>query len=116
MLTENVGVVGTWDRCNKRTKRKHSTHSLVARWYADLGTIDEPRKILHEGYVHEYVDDELVGTALKRRAYRHCQAAVVAHLHPMAGIGVPVDEMYAAQGERMAASRPLFLERRKLWA
>lgn len=112
-LDDRAGVVGTWDKCNRRTKWNHSTHSLVTRTYADLGTIDEPRKIYHEGYVHEYVDDELVGTAMRRKAYRHARGAVVEHLHPMAGY--PSDDLYERQGERMAASKALYRERRRLW-
>lgn len=114
MLDDRAGVIGTWDKCNRRTRWNHSTHSLVTRDYADSGTIDEPNKIFHEGYVHEFVDDELVGTALHRKAYRHCRKAVVAHLHPMAGY--PTDALYDKQGERMAASRALYNERRRLWA
>jgi hypothetical protein len=114
-LDKGAGVVGTWDRCNRRTKWNHSTHSLLTRDYAEMPTIDGQRGPLFEGYVHEFVDDELIGTAVHRRAYRHCRAAVVEHLHPMAGRGVPVDELYAAQAERMAASRQLFKERRRMW-
>lgn len=114
MLDDTAGVIGTWDKCNRRTKWNHSTHSLVTRGYANLGTIDGQPGIYFEGYVHEFVDDEMVGTALKRKAYRHARKAVVEHLHPMAD-KAPVDELYAAQGERMAASRELYNQRRLLW-
>jgi len=113
-LDERAGVVGTWDMSNRRTKWDHSTHSLVTREYARLGTIDQPGRLLHEGYPHEYVDDELVGTAKHRKAYRHCRGAVVEHLHPMVG-KAPTDELYDAQADRMAVGRVLFNERRKLW-
>jgi hypothetical protein len=115
-LDDHIGVVGTQDLCNRRTRtRRHSTHSLVTRWYADLGTIDQPRTIYHEGYPHEWVDDELCETAKRRGAYAHAMDAIVEHLHPMNG-GAPVDELYAAQGERITAGRPLFEERRRLWS
>jgi hypothetical protein len=115
-LTPGVGVVGTNDLCNRRTMRgEHSTHSLVTREYVErFGTIDEPGKILHEGYVHEFVDDELVGTARKRRAYAHAAKAVVEHLHPMNG-QAPMDSLYRRQGMRMRASRDLYQRRRQLW-
>lgn len=113
MLDGTAGVVGTWDKCNRRTKWNHSTHSLVTRDYADLGTIDGQPGIFFEGYVHEFVDDELVGTAIKRKAYRHTRKAIVAHLHPMAGF--PSDDLYERQAERMAASRALYEERRRMW-
>jgi hypothetical protein len=64
----SIGVVGTVDDCNPRTfDGSHSTHSLVARWYADLGgCVDQAGVIYHEGYAHEYCDDELVQTAKYR--------------------------------------------------
>jgi hypothetical protein len=115
-LTPGIGVVGTNDLCNRRTMRgEHSTHSLVTREYVDrFGTIDEPGKVLHEGYVHEFVDDELVGTARKRRAYAHASKAIVEHLHPMNG-QAPMDRLYRRQGMRMRASRDLYQRRRMLW-
>ncbi len=114
LLTDGIGVVGTVDACNRRTERgEHSTHSLVTRPYAELGTIDGQPGLLHEGYVHEYVDDELVGTARKRGAYAHAFDAIVEHLHPMAGH--PTDELYEQQNARMQASRSLYRKRRRMW-
>lgn len=113
-MVGHVGVVGTNDLCNRRTRFHHSTHSLVTRDYADLGTIDQPRTIYHEGYPHEFCDDELVETAKRRGAYVHARDAIVEHLHPMNG-QAPMDELYAQQGERIAAGRALFRERRRLW-
>lgn len=115
-LGDGIGVVGTNDLTNPRTMRgEHSTHSLVTREYVDVfGTIDEPRKVLHEGYRHEYVDDELVGTAKKRGAWAFAAHSYVEHLHPMAG-KAPMDPLYAAQAERMRMSRNLYRRRRLLW-
>lgn len=114
-LAPGVGVVGTNDLCNKRTRRQHSTHSLVTRDYVDrYGTIDEPRKILHEGYEHELCDDEFVLTATHRGAYVHADDCYVEHLHPMNG-KAPSDDLYAQQTRRILAGRPLFNERSRLW-
>ena len=115
-LTTGIGVVGTNDLTNPRVMSgKHATHSLVTRAYVDeFGTIDEPGKVLHEGYVHEFVDDELVGTAKRRGAWAFATDAQVEHLHPMAG-KAPMDELYAAQASRMAASRDLYRRRCRLW-
>lgn len=113
-LGNGIGVVGTNDLCNKRTMRgQHSTHSLVTREYAALGQVDGAGGLMHEGYIHEYCDDELVGTAKKRGAYAHAQDAVVEHLHPMAGH--PTDPQYDQQAARMQASRDLYRKRRRLW-
>lgn len=111
-----TGVVGTQDLANLRVLRgEHSTHSLVIRTYVDqYGTIDEPAKILHEGYWHEFVDDELVETAKHRDAWVFAAKSVVEHLHPMAG-KAPTDSLYDQQKLRMHRSRPLLIQRRRLW-
>lgn len=115
-LAPGVGVVGTNDLGSPRViAGDHATHSLVTRDYADrFGTIDEPGKILHEGYPHEFVDDELVETAKHRGAWAFAADAHVEHLHPSWGKAAP-DRMYGQQRRRMAAGRPIYNERRRLW-
>jgi len=110
-----IGVVGTQDQCNTRVRRGvHATHSVVSRRYVDAhGTIDGPG-VLHEGYVHEFVDDEFVATARKRRAFAFEHRSIVEHLHPMVG-KAPSDPMYAAQGSRMMIDRRTFQRREHLW-
>jgi glycosyltransferase involved in cell wall biosynthesis len=114
-MTDEIGCVGTQDLCNRRVVRgEHATHFLLARWYAEQSCIDGSPGPLFEGYEHEFVDDELIGTARKRDVYAFAGDAVVEHLHPDVG-KAPTDRLYQAQGERMARSRPLFEERRELW-
>lgn len=113
-LSDEVRVVGTNDLANPRTRKGHSTHSLLTRDYAQLGLIDGSPGVLHEGYEHEYCDDEFVGTARKRGAYAHAHDAYVEHLHPMAGKG-EWDDSYRQQKQRMAASRAEYVRRRRLW-
>lgn len=110
-----VGVVGTLDMANSRvTKGRHATHSLVARSYVDAhGTIDGPG-VLHEGYIHEFVDDEFIQTAMMRNAFRFEPESVVEHLHPMVG-KAPMDELYAASRHRMRIDRGRYARRRRLW-
>ena len=111
-----IGVVGTQDLANHRVIRgEHATHSLVSRDYIDQwGTIDEARKVLHEKYRHEFVDDELVQTAKRRNAFAFAHHSIVEHLHPLVG-KAPVDEMYAAQRERMRIDSRVFRRRQRLW-
>jgi len=110
-----IGVVGTQDLCNRRVLRgEHATHFLVTREYAELPLIDGGRGPLCEEYPHEFVDDELVGTARHRGAWAFAAGSVVEHLHPDAG-KAPSDELYAAQAERMRRGRPIFNKRRALW-
>jgi len=115
LMSDTVGVVGTNDLCSRRVLAgTHSTHSLVARWYCDLGTIDEPGKLLHEGYPHEFVDDELIATAKHRGAYAHAHDSLVEHLHPDAG-KAPMDDLYAARRPRMRLGRRIYRQREHLW-
>jgi len=111
-----VGVVGTVDDTNPRTiAGEHSTHSLVARWYADCCAVsDQPGAIYHEGYYHEFCDDELVRTAIHRGAYGHAFDAHVEHLHPM-GNKAPDDETYRRGRSKSMLSRKLFSDRAPLW-
>lgn len=114
-LGGSVEVVGTNDLTNKRTARGHSTHSLVTRLYVDqFGTIDRPGEVLHEGYWHEFVDDELVATARARSAYAHAPDSFVEHLHVMAG-KAPMDDLYRQQPIRMRYGRRVYERRRHLW-
>ena len=112
-----IGVVGTQDLAPTDRARagEHSTHCMIRRSYADeRGTIDEPGTILHEGYPHEYVDDELVETAKARGAWTFAAGSVVEHLHPSWG-KAPRDALYNGQRRRMEAGRRVYLRRRGLW-
>jgi hypothetical protein len=113
-LDHGIGVVGTNDLGSPRVMAgEHSTHSLVTRDYADkYGTIDGPGQILFEGYVHEFVDDELVGTAKHRRAFSFAFFSHVEHLHGNWGKEIPApdgrpDVLYPQQQARMRQSAPL---------
>lgn len=113
-----VGVVGTQDLAPTERARtgEHATHCLVRRTYFEqLGTIDESGKVLHEGYPHEFVDDELVATAKARGAWSFAFGSIVEHLHPSWG-KAPTDRLYRAQARRMVAGRSVFDRRRHLWA
>jgi hypothetical protein len=108
MNDPRIGVVGTQDLCNGRTLRgEHATHFLVRRSYMlERGTVDERGKIFHEGYPHEYVDDELVGTARARGAWAFAEASIVEHLHPSVG-KAPLDPLYEQQRARMRRGQRL---------
>jgi len=115
-LAPGIGVVGTNDLGNPSVRQGlHATHSLVTRVYADVqGLIDRPGAILHEGYIHEYVDNELVETAQSRGAWAMALDARVEHLHPHWGKG-QMDALYAQQPMRMRRSRIVYARRRHLW-
>jgi glycosyltransferase involved in cell wall biosynthesis len=110
-----IGVVGTNDLGNPRVvKGLHATHSLITRDYAERGTIDDPSRVLHEAYPHEFVDDEFIQTAKKRRAFAHASTSVVEHLHPLWNKG-EWDEVYSPHKKRMAIGRRIYNKRRPLW-
>jgi hypothetical protein len=112
-LREGAGVIGTNDLHNPRVLRgQHSTHPLVRREYAELGAIDGG-PLLHEGYDHQYVDDEVVATAKHRGEWAFAAEAKVEHLHPYFQ-GAPMDKTYQKGMARIAADRALFQRRRRL--
>jgi glycosyltransferase involved in cell wall biosynthesis len=114
-LTGDVGVVGTNDLGNRRVRvGRHATHNLVTRDYIARGTIDEPGKVLHEGYRHNFCDDELVQTARLRRAWAFARRSVVEHLHPDWGKAQD-DDVYRYGKQTFEIDRGLFRERRALW-
>lgn len=113
-----VGVVGTQDLAPTERARtgEHATHFLVRRSYVEeFGTIDQPGRLFHEGYPHEFVDDELVGTAKHRGAWAFAGSSVVEHLHPSWG-KAPSDPLYRRQRARMSAGARTLARRRPLWA
>lgn len=115
-LSDAVHVVGTNDLGNPRTiDGSHSTHTLVTRTYVDThGTIDEDGKVLHEGYPHEFVDDEFVATAKYRNAYAGATDSVVEHLHHRWGKR-PKDHLGAGGVMRVARGRSHYNARKHLW-
>jgi len=113
-------VVGTVDLTNdKVTAGEHSTHTLIARSYCDDpgACVDGPYTVMHPGYSHEYVDDELVCTAKARGVWAHASGSVVEHLHHRrrAGQALPDDDTYRKGRASRRADRALFESRRHLW-
>lgn len=112
-------VIGTDDRCNPRVRSgRHSTHSLVARSYVEeVGTGDRPGHMLHEGYEHGFVDDELVWIARRRGEFAFSYGSVVEHLHPRnRQEQIALDATYekALDGRAHARDRALFRRRQRL--
>ena len=113
-MTPGIGVVGTNDLANRRTvDGDHSTHSLVSREYADRGLADGGSGILWEGYVHNFVDDELIATAKHRAAYAKSDA-IVEHMHPNWGTA-PHDTTYDVGRKSFTRDRQLYKQRQRLW-
>lgn len=111
-----AGVIGTNDLGNATVMRGlHSTHPIVRREYIEAqGTIDEPRKVLHEGYQHQWVDTELVETAKARGQWAFAPASRVEHLHFMWGKSKR-DATYDKALSTSQEDHRLFGQRRRLW-
>lgn len=112
-----VGVVGTNDLGSPRVMAgEHATHFLITRDYVEQhGLIDEPGKIFHEGYWHEFVDDECVGTAKYRGAWAAAVDAHVRHHHPNWDASIKMDSLYQQQQRRIRYGQRIFRRRRRLW-
>lgn len=109
-------VVGTDDCANPLVKAgRHSTHSLVRVDYLDRGTIDECGKLLHEGYDHQYCDNELVQTAMARGEWVFAHNAKIEHLHPFFRPGVPADDTYTKGLAKGHEDMTLYQARQYLW-
>lgn len=112
------GVIGTMDCSNPRVQMGlHSTHPVVARWYADeLGTVDGPGRVVVDAYRHNFVDTELVATAKARNLWVFARAAVIEHLHPHFRPEVATDATYELGQSSFDQDRATFLRREHLWA
>jgi hypothetical protein len=108
-------VVGTNDLGNATVMAgRHATHSLVHRSYVEQGTIDDPGCLLHEGYLHNWVDTEFIGTAMKRDAFTFCRDSHVEHMHPFWQKGED-DAIYEKGRQGYRQDRRLYLKRQRLW-
>ena len=108
-------VIGTNDLGNATVmKGLHSTHSLVHKSYALDGTIDEPGKLFHEGYHHNYCDTEFCETAMSRGEFAFARDSHVEHLHPFWGKGAD-DGIYEKGRKHYHSDGRLYARRRRLW-
>jgi glycosyltransferase involved in cell wall biosynthesis len=113
----NACVIGTNDMGNPAViKGNHSTHSLVLRDYIKEcgGSYNEPGRIYHEGYRHNFVDTELVATAKSREAWAFSSKSLVEHLHPDWKKGHK-DDVYELGKSGWYDDQKLFEKRSGLW-
>jgi len=108
-------VIGTNDLGNPTVMAgKHAVHWLVHRDYIAAGTIDEPGKLLHDGYHHNFVDNEFVGTAKRRGQWAFAAASHVEHQHWLWGKGKD-DATYALGRDTYRADSRTWAKRKRLW-
>jgi hypothetical protein len=109
-------VVGTNEVDNRRVRQGlHSCHPFISRAYVNSvgASWDGPGVVCHEGYRHQYVDDEIVLAAKQRGVWAFAEDAVLEHLHPIHG-KAPQDAIYRLGASAASADRATFMERRRL--
>jgi hypothetical protein len=116
-VAKNYGakVVGSNDLANPRVVRgEHATHWMVARDYiAEVGASwDGPGVWAHEGYRHNFVDDEIVSAAIQRGVFQVALGSIVEHFHPMTG-KAETDDVYEECQKHFMADARLFEKRLK---
>lgn len=108
-------IIGTNDLGNPRVMSgDHATHLLIRRSYVDEfgASWDGPKVVCHEGYRHNFVDDEIVTAAKQRGVWQMALGSVVEHLHPLFNKGVE-DEVYEIGQSSWGLDRALFKARRE---
>lgn len=81
-------VVGTNDLGNPRVMAgEHSGHLLIRRSYVDEvgASWDGPGVLAHEGYRHNFVDQEIVDAAKQRGVWQMALGSIVEHNHYLWG-------------------------------
>lgn len=113
----DAGVIGTNDLSGSRSnlEGRHATHYLVRRSYSEgapaVPDVDPPAAYF-EGYVHNFVETELIDVAIERGAFRSCLESIVEHLHPAWGKAEP-DEVYDLASSAWNDDRALYRARRE---
>lgn len=106
------GILGTNDLGNHACiVGEHTTHPIVSRNYIqEYGTIDEPNKLLHEGYIHNFVDVEMVSTAKQRNCWKGMTTCIIEHMHP-AWKKAEWDPVYQRGQDNLGHDRQLWITR-----
>jgi GT2 family glycosyltransferase len=107
---DGADVIGTNDMHSPRCATgEWSPHPVIRRAYVDEvgASWDGPKVVAHEGYHHNFPDDEIAAAAAQRGAWAFAAHAKVEALHPMWG-NAPDDATYALGRERFAEDKALF--------
>lgn len=99
---------GGGDRC--------VTIFLIRRKYIEeqSGCMDTPNVVFYPGYYHQYVDNELYETAIKRNVFAKCPSSHIEHMHPGFGKGQK-DSTYSKADSHTQQDQKTYQSRRHLW-
>ena len=107
---DGADVVGTNDMHNPRCAAgEWSPHPLIRRAYIDEAgaSWDGPKVVAHEGYRHNFPDDEIAAAAAQRGAWVMAPHAKVEALHPLWGNAAD-DATYALGRKHFEQDKALF--------
>jgi hypothetical protein len=110
---DGAHVIGTNDLHNPRVvSGEHATHLLIRRNYIDErgASWDGPKIVCHEGYRHNFVDDEIVTVAKQRDVWAFAPHSKVEHLHPFWG-NAEMDATYERGASSALQDKVLFEQR-----
>ena len=115
---DHIKVVGTNDLLNTFVLQGlHATHYLVDREYIwQTGGVIDGRKgeVLFEGYAHNFVDTEFIGTAKARAVFAPCLTSFVEHNHYTVGKS-DNDPTYEKGAVDIQKDADTYYSRRELW-
>lgn len=109
----NYSVISFEDNCNPTLP---GTNFLIRRKYIkeDSGVVDSPNTVFCQEYFHNFVDNELWGTAIKRGVFAKCPG-VIEHLHPTIG-KAEWDDIYEVAQQNFHNDATLFHMRSHMWS
>jgi glycosyltransferase involved in cell wall biosynthesis len=116
-LSENFGVVSPNDLGNPSSiSGTMGTSFLVSRTYLPLACVDSSGDLFHEGYIHNFCDNEITETAKSHGQFVSCPVSLVEHLHPAFGKSIE-GLVYERQADAalFEIDRTRFESRRNLW-
>jgi hypothetical protein len=110
------GVIGTNDLTPRTVDKDHATAQIVSREYIEErgAAFREPGHIFHEGYDHNFADDELCKLAQMRDTWIFLPECMIEHRHPFWGTA-EMDPIYEKGGLKYHDDRRLFKRRRRGW-
>jgi hypothetical protein len=115
---DKFDVIGTNDLGNARVMAgEHSTHLLIRRSYVDTvgAGWDGPGIVAHAGYLHNFVDDEIVTAAKQHNVWAMAMGSRVEHMHPFWSKS-DFDDVYRLGASSVDADKKLFTERLHAYA
>jgi hypothetical protein len=115
LKNESICVLGVHDG-NPNTR--YFSMSFIRRKYIEeqSGVIDMPNRVLYP-YHHNYVDDELSETAIRRGVWSFCDKPCILHQHhSFTWLGdFKHDDTYKKNDAKVNEDRQMFEQRRHLW-